>query len=267
LKYSFMSFSCPELKLGELFELARKYSYEGIEPRIGSGHNHGIELGLNKWEMNDIKRQVEKSGIEICCIATSCVFADSKNTQENIGLAKQAVDLASRLNCKAIRVFGGNIPEEVGREKASGVIANALRNLAEYAAERDVVICLETHDDWCNPIDAADIMNRVASPDVAINWDIMHPVLWAGFTVEESFRILSPWIKHVHMHDGINEQGKLVFKHMGTGSVDHKTAIGLLKKMGYNGFISGEWIGWEPYETHLPGELAIIKKYEELTGD
>ena len=25
---------------------------------------------------------------------------------------------------------------------------------------------------------------------------------------------------------------------------------------------SGEWIGWEPYEVHLPRELAMLKKYE-----
>ena len=40
MKYSFMSFSCPELKLEEILKLAQKYGYEGIEPRIGSGHKH-----------------------------------------------------------------------------------------------------------------------------------------------------------------------------------------------------------------------------------
>ena len=64
----------------------------------------------------------------------------------------------------------------------------------------------------------------------------------------------------------INDNGGLVFKRIGTGSVDHKTALGLLKKMRYSGFICGEWIDWESYETHLPGELAVLRKYEEMTS-
>ena len=31
----------------------------------------------------------------------------------------------------------------------------------------------------------------------------------------------------------------------------------------YDGYISGEWINWEdPYEVHLPRELATLKRYE-----
>ena len=35
----------------------------------------------------------------------------------------------------------------------------------------------------------------------------------------------------------------------------------------YQGYLSGEWIGWEPYDVHLPRELATMKGYErELAG-
>jgi hypothetical protein len=38
----------------------------------------------------------------------------------------------------------------------------------------------------------------------------------------------------------------------------------LLLTINYEGYISGEWIGWsDPYEVHLPRELATLKQYEK----
>jgi hypothetical protein len=31
----------------------------------------------------------------------------------------------------------------------------------------------------------------------------------------------------------------------------------------YAGFLSGEWIEWQPAELHLPRELAAMKSYED----
>ena len=36
-----------------------------------------------------------------------------------------------------------------------------------------------------------------------------------------------------------------------------------MMEIDYPGFISGEWINWEPYEQHLPRELATLKGYEK----
>jgi sugar phosphate isomerase/epimerase len=49
---------------------------------------------------------------------------------------------------------------------------------------------------------------------------------------------------------------------IGQGSIDHRKALELLKSIDYQGFLSGEWIAWEPYEIHLPRELATLKGYE-----
>ena len=50
---------------------------------------------------------------------------------------------------------------------------------------------------------------------------------------------------------------------IGEGIIDHRRAVELLLGAGYDGFISGEWINWEPYEMHLPREIATLRRYEE----
>lgn len=263
MKFSFMSFSCPELSWGEILKVAIKYGYNGIEPRIDSGHKHGIEIDTPNSVILESKKMAEQSGIEISCIATSCKYADPDMVNEKIDLTKRCIELASKIGSPVIRVFGGKIPEGVTREKSFDLIVKSLIKLAEFADGSDVKICMETHDSWCDTELVVNVMKNVNHHSVAVNWDIMHPVLRAGNTMDKAFEILKPWIQHVHVHDGSfkEEKRKLILKPIGTGAVDHKTAIKLLKEMGYKGFVSGEWIKWESYDIHLPREIETLKQY------
>ena len=170
------------------------------------------------------------------------------------------IDLAADIGCPRLRVFGGPLPEGLSREAATAGVTEALRAVADQAERRGVTVCLETHDHWCNPADVAELMRRVDRPGIQVNWDIMHPVRVAQVSMQEAFDTLRPWIRHVHAHDGTTRDGKLVLVPIGEGVVDHALALRLLREMGWDGFVSGEWIGWEPYETHLPRELAALRR-------
>ena len=262
MKYSFMSFSCPEADVDEFISIAGMYGYDGIEPRTGAGHNHGIEPGANKQYLHDIRKKAAESKVEICCIATSCRFADADSQRENIEAAKRSIELAAEVGARAVRVFGGGISSESERAKSFDLIVGALAQLSGHASSAKVNVCLETHDSWCDPAAVADIMKQVNSPYIAVNWDIMHPVLQKSATVEKSFELLKGWIKHVHVHDGAQKDGRIEFLAIGEGTVDHKTAIRLLNSSSYDGYISGEWIEWEPYKICLPREIAKLKSFE-----
>ena len=43
MKFSFMSFSTPELTLEETLALAERLGYDGVELRIEAGHKHGAD--------------------------------------------------------------------------------------------------------------------------------------------------------------------------------------------------------------------------------
>jgi len=125
---------------------------------------------------------------------------------------------------------------------------------------------METHDAWCDPRHVAEVMRRVDHPSIGVNWDMMHPVRTAGVGIQQSFDTLRDWIRHVHFHDGVDKDGELKMVPIGWGTIDHRTAVRLLRKAGYDGYLSGEWINWEPWEIHLPRELATMKAYEKGVG-
>ncbi len=261
MKYSFMSFSCPHMTLAELIATARRFGYDGIEPRLDARHAHGIETGASPAQRQAARRELEAGGIELAALATSCVFANPDVTAANVAHARACIDLAADVGAPSLRVFGGAMPEGQTREAAVDNVAGALCSLADQARTRGVTVCMETHDSWCRPDDVAAVMRRVNHPAIGVNWDLMHPVKRGQATMDEAFAALKPWIRHVHMHDGLREPSCLV--PIGQGMVDHRRALECLASLPYRGFLSGEWINWsDPWDVHLPRELATLKAYE-----
>jgi sugar phosphate isomerase/epimerase len=263
LKYAFMTFSCPKLPLADVLELATQLGYDGIEPRITAGHAHGIEPELDPAARKAVRDQAARAGIALCCIATSARYADPATAEQNVADTRRFIDLASDLACPRLRVFGGGLGANLSRADAIELVATSLRSLAEHAARRDVTLCLETHDDWCDPRHVASIMKRVDHPAIAVNWDVMHPVRQNLATIDESFDILRPWIRHLHVHDGKPGDKGFIDAPMGAGQIDHRRVIQRLLEINYDGYISGEWIRWgQTAEEHLPRELKALRQYE-----
>lgn len=270
MKFAFMSFSTPRQSLAEMLALAKGIGYDGIEPRVEQHHRHGIELSADPPHRRALRKEIEASGVSLASIATCCKYADPATTAANVELTRKYIDLASDLNCTRIRVFGGQIPPGFSHDQAANLLIDSLRSLGDYAAPRQITLCLETHDSWCDPAIVAFIMREVDHPAVGVNWDIMHTVRQGKASMEEAFRVLRPWIRHVHVHDGVNRIDKLRIVPIGTGELDHRLVLRLLKTGEFQGFVSGEWIesmmSPEFFSAHLPSELATLKRLASSNG-
>jgi sugar phosphate isomerase/epimerase len=262
MKFAFMTFSTPELSLPDTLATAARLGYDGIEPRVACDHGHGLEYGCSAAHRTEARRLAAETGVAFACVATSCQFADAGQAPAQRDDARRAVDLAASLGAPCVRVFGGPIPAGVSRAAATDTVVASLLAVADQAQSAGVCLCMETHDDWCDPQHVAAVMQAANHPAVAANWDVMHPVRTGLATVDESFAALKPWIRHLHVHDGAHDDG-LRLVPMGTGAIDHRRAIELLAGINYTGFLSGEWINWEAWGTHLPRELAVLRQYRD----
>ena len=56
MRYSFMTFSCPDLGLRNVLALARRLGYDGIEPRSAAKHAHGVEIDSPAAWRTDARR-------------------------------------------------------------------------------------------------------------------------------------------------------------------------------------------------------------------
>lgn len=261
MKYSFMSFSCPGLALSEALDLVKASGYTGFEPRIESGHQHGIEPGMSPAKMKEAASIAADKQVSLCCLATSVVLASRQKLAAQMDSARRAIELCAETGIPRIRLFGGHLDEGCTRREAIDQVAYALDTLSAEIGGADVCLCMETHDSWCEPQHVAAVMQQCRGRHIGVNWDVMHPVLTAHADMAETFSLLRPYVRHVHFHGG-TYVGGFKFLPVEGNTVDHKLALRELTGMGYDGWISGEWIGWDQPD-YLKTELQTMLRYEE----
>jgi sugar phosphate isomerase/epimerase len=265
LKLAFNSFSAPELSLKGLMETAWNYGYDGIELRTDCGHGHGVECSMDQ-PGRLAARSLLKSYqdlISVVVLGTSCRYSDPSDRDEQLNQTRRHLELAAYLDIPMIRVFCGVLPAGERLDKVMPDVISALRMAGEWAAQAGVTIGVETHDDWSDPQVMRRLMEQVNHASVGLIWDVMHTVRQGATGPVESYRLLKPWIRHVHVHDGSLSLERLEFKPMGEGEIDHRPILRLLTEDGYRGWISGEWLNWEPYGIHLPRERVCLRTYEQ----
>jgi sugar phosphate isomerase/epimerase len=267
MNFAFMSFTYPQGSLEDLINYAKKYGYQGIEPRAQAQHKHGVETEASDEERKKIKQTFEKSGVECACIATSLkyCFSSKEEREKNIVLTGEFTKLAKDIGCRRLRVFGGMPDTEMERKEAIEIVGQALKKVKEFAERDEIYVCLETHDFFCRADTVAAAVKIADSRYIKINWDIMHPFT-QGMSMKEAFKKVKNKVEHCHIHDGTYDgprdgstRPKLAL--MGKGEIPYKEALSLLKSINYQGYLSGEYIkAWEP-EVVLPHDIKILQGY------
>lgn len=266
-----MTFSTPNMGLQEVLSFAKDIGYDGIEVRVESKHKHGIELTDSASERQEIKQRALDTGIELCCLATSIAYLKEGRLEKDIEDTKRYLDLAADIGCPSLRIFGGGTGSQLEfchDDSSINALADVLSSVAGEAEERGVLLCLETHDWWADAHQLAKVFSRVDHPNLAINWDFIHPFRMFDQSVETSFQALKKWIKHVHVHGGYatgREFGGYEFVPLEDerNQFDHRSALRLLQEIDYDGYLSGEWLNrWNQPHEELPRELKSLKAIE-----
>ena len=278
MKISFMTFSCPDWNLDTILKKGKEYGFDGVEPRVEVGHKHGIELGLSKTEIAEIRQKVQDSGMAISCLAISAAYSSPKEDEyrRNIENCKKHAVLAGSLGIGLIRVFGGLIPEpkEENREKYYDRIAKGLAECGRFSYEHGVTLCLETHDDFCRVKNAAEILKRAGIPGLSINWDFTHSIL-CGDEPKEVYPLVKGRVSHLHSRDckykgqgnplpakkleylreDIYKDWDYVMVGLGEGDMPVREVMSIMLADNFSGFFSLEKSDWKP-EFSLPRDAA-----------
>lgn len=244
MRLAFMTFACPGWSLDQVLDAAARHGYEGLEPRLDSGHAHGLEVGLGSGERVELRRRIEDSGTALCCLATSLqVIQPGPGGMGRLLVEAMArIVLAADLGAPALRVFGGPVPGDLPRDVALDRAADALRTLGEAAVQHGVELWVETHDTLSLGVDCAAVVAACDHPAVGINWDVMHPYR-LGEPLESTLAALRGRIRHCHWHDALAQPGRPEITRFGEGELPLEAMIEALRVEGYTGYLSGEWFG------------------------
>ncbi len=228
MRISFTSVAAPELSIEEMIDFAAEVGYDAIELRCDypeDPHAHGVSAGhrevapTTSTERDAIVDRLERTGVDICLLGTSCAFAhaDPDRRTANEDEAIEYASLAASLGVPFVRVFGGALPEELTWEEGRDHIVASLERVCAGAAEHDVSIMFEQHDEWDEADVLVDIVTAVDADNLGILWHL---------TQEQApLETMDAHLKHLH----VREYGLFM-----------ADLVALLDEQGYDGYLSYE---------------------------
>ena len=112
MKLAFSSVACPAWNLATMVEKAKEYGYQGIELRGLEGQMHlpiAPQIASNPARVADL---MEATGVALVCLSTSAAFhyRSREEVARNMAEVREYIELAGKLRCPFVRVFGAEIP-------------------------------------------------------------------------------------------------------------------------------------------------------------
>lgn len=203
-------------KLGEI-------GYEAVELR--TGHAHGVEPSIGAAARRAVAAKFERSKVRLLSYGTTCEFqsTDPAVRLKNIDDAKAFIDLAHDTGALAVKVRPNGLPKDATPEATVAQIGASLHELGDAGYKKGVEIWLEVHGrDTQNPPLAAAIMRAAKHDNVGLCWN-SNPTDVVNGSVDQSFRLLRPWIRNCHINELIS-------------GYPYREFFRLLRKSGYDRF-------------------------------
>jgi sugar phosphate isomerase/epimerase len=236
------------------------------------GYN-GIEFAAEPYKLDAEKcvALMRKYGLD--CRSLCGIFDESRDLTDSGDTGKSAVsylmdnvDFAVKVGAKIIVV----VPSPVGRtaqpvgKTFDELRNNAVKNIREaayYAQKHDIKFAIEAINRYetyfANTLEKAySLVNDIGHPAVGIMADLFHmSIEESSFT--QSLLMIQDKLLHVHIADNTREPA-------GLGHIDFKEILRVLKKIGYNGSLTMEFMYRlaDPYSSkEIKTETGVMDKY------
>ena len=272
MKIAFSTISCPEWSWGEIIATAKDLGYDGVELR---GIEHQMYLPkaapLSDDQLFKNKTHLHQIGLEIPCLSSAC-YLNGPDLESSLQEGEEYIELAVKLGVPYIRVLGDNEITPGNKVFSRPQVKEGLQLLGRAAQIRGVTILIETNGHLADSRLLADLLEEVDEPGVGVLWDIHHPFRFFNETPATTTARLGKAIKFLHIKDSRMIGNELKYCMLGKGELPVRAALESLLSMGYNGWLSLEWIKkWNPNIEEpgivLPHFISTIQRYlKEITG-
>lgn len=244
------------LDLDTALDAMAKIGMTGAELRL-IGDRNMIDLG--DAEATDVRRRVERRGMEVLSIASpvlKCVLPDAPPVDQRLEqdvfgsaytiddqprLSKRAFEIAELTGARIVRVF--SYWRTTAPERCLDRVVTALKDLADRAAERGLIVALE-NEQACNVATGAETGRLLAAldhPALKALWDPANASILGEIPFPDGYsKLPASRIVHVHAKDCIVNGYTPTWGALGTMGIDWRGQLAALKRDGYRGAISLE---------------------------
>lgn len=246
----------PTMSAGEVFALASRAGFEGIElnleetePGATSRPETMARIGLDADDVSivGLRRQAEQARLDLPSVSSGLFWRysptsdDAAVREKALAVGERAIRVATLLGANTILVVPGVVTAEVSYRDAYDRARGFLRELAPAAERAGVSIGVENvwNKFLLSPLEFARFLDEVASPAVGAYLDLGNVLIY-GFP-HHWVEILGRRIRKVHVKDFRTDVGnRFGFAHLLHGDLDWPRAIGALRAVGYDDYVTTE---------------------------
>lgn len=242
MKLCFSTLGCPEWGFNDVFATAKDLGFDGIEIR-------GVGSEIDAYKVPELSGELLGRTLERLRAARlalplltsgACVCDGARVPAVREDLAAY-LDLANRAGVPYVRVLADYGPRP-SQDARTEPVAERLRECCAQAEKAGVTLLVETNGVFADSRQMAALLEAVGSESLKVLWDVHHTVRVAGEAPAETLARLGPQIRHVHVKDSVLENGQIRYRVMGYGDIPVAEAVKGLHSIGYEGFISLEWV-------------------------
>ena len=250
LRSSFSTLACPAWTVNQIVDAASQWNYDGIAFRVVLGE-------LDLWKLPafhgsglaETRRLLADWGLTLPCIDASAHFdsPDEELRKQSMENAEHIAEVAHALGSSAVRVFGDRVQPGATRDDTVGWIAESLLTLEQKLAPAKIAVWLETHGDFSQAQDVAELMTMTMYR-IPVIWDPANALEEFGERPGASETAFGGNIRHVHLKDFRGKrEGDLAYVLTGEGEMPFDEIRQVLERLDYDGFVSFEWEKqWHP---------------------
>lgn len=242
VKISFSTLGCPDFEWSDIYSMAKDLGFDGIEIRgVGNDIDAINARPFSALRLQSTIKKLKELRLEIPCLSTGCALKFKDNRDSVIDTVHKYTDLAQALKTPYLRILGDLDATENG-EVDDGYVAGLLGELADYAADKDVTLLVETNGVYADTARLKKLLTDVNRKNVAALWDMHHPYRYKNEQPEKTVENLGSLIKFVHVKDSVMTENGVSYRMMGKGDLPIHEMLEALKGIGYDGYISLEWV-------------------------
>ncbi len=238
----FSTLACPDFSWQDIYSMAKDFNFDGIEIR-GLG-NDIFSVKAPPFKDSELPKTIAKLQqlkLEIPCLSSGEPVNDVNTRQQAEDEIIAYCELASKIGARYIRVLGDRnaAPD---KEVDDAVVIETMKQLVPVAEKYNVTLLLETNGAYADTKRLKKVLDEIGSHKVAALWDMHHPYRFFGESPKQTVDTLGEYIKHVHVKDSVMEDGKVIYKLMGTGDMPLKETFEALEAINFSGYVSLEWV-------------------------
>ncbi|HET7560240.1 MAG TPA: sugar phosphate isomerase/epimerase family protein [Limnochordia bacterium] len=185
-------------------------------------------------------------GVSAVGAANDFVVVDPVEVKRQLTRMERIAELALAVGCRVLRTEGGQKKDAVPEAQWEAAMVECLKGCVPFCERLGVELAVDNHGYVTNDADLqVRVFKAVGSDRVGANCDTMN-YRWRGHdlaTVGRYYRVIAPFVKHIHLKDGRGSLATYQGTVLGEGEIDLAAAVSALKEAGYAGAWCVEYEG------------------------